>query len=164
MGANAGKFYPRAPRYLLRPLDKNILRYKTSGARGDALAATVTDLSESGLSFDLTGEDPPREREILKVEFTVPGRRQIACFATVTRVEAHVETDGSTGKSVRVAIRFHDLPRAHRHSLRDGLADRIRDGETAPRPLGTPPLGLALRFAAACAALLSAFFLMMSGY
>lgn len=161
MGSSAGKFLPRAPRYLLRPLDRNILRLKTSGTSVSTFSE-ISDLSESGLSFDLTGGDPPREHEILKVEFTVPGQGQIACFATVTRVEAHVEDDGSSGKTVRVAIRFRSLPRAHRRSLHESLSTRanVREGEIPYVPAPVPNVRQTVRFALACALLVVAFFMM----
>lgn len=168
MGSATGRYHPRAPRYVLRPFDRTLLRFKSPSTKGATFAANVVDLSESGLSFELFEGDRPEPNELLKVEFAVPGLRQIACFATVTRIETNLESgpESLESRGVRIAIRFHGLPPAHQQALQTGLSERshAKAGADSSETLHAPPLGLLLRFAFATAALISTFVLMTSGY
>lgn len=114
MSSALKRYYPRSPRYVLQPLDRTVLRFAQMQTRGISATTTITDVSESGLCFTLSSEAKPDEGDMLKVEFTVPGRGQIACFATVVRVE---EKTGLT----YVGILFRNLPSGHRRILGEGL-------------------------------------------
>ncbi|MCM2281052.1 MAG: PilZ domain-containing protein [Bdellovibrionaceae bacterium] len=165
MVATARPYIPRAPRYVIRPHDKSLLRFKDAAPNGEASSATILDLSESGLLFTIQGPDHPELQETIKVEFTIPGRSQMACFATVTRVETDVEweLDGKqTSTGVRIAVRFLDLPPAFRHTLHASLStrtlkDRILTTDTSS---GRQKQMRLLRLALALAGLISAFVLM----
>jgi len=107
------------------------MRFAGMETRGSSVATQVQDLSETGLSFTIHGELTPNEGDMLKVEFTVPGRNQIACFATVVRVEERTEWDPTLGDLSYniVAIQFRNLPAAHHRALRVGLRERTNNNE-----------------------------------
>ncbi len=133
MSASIGRFFTRAPRYLFRPHDHSLLRYATLATTGVSHTTLIHDLSETGLSFLCSFGVPPEEGEVLKLEFTVPGRKQIACFATVVRVEQRSVWSAENGDALfyLVAIQFRNLPFAHRRALQVGLQPRTRDSEDA---------------------------------
>lgn len=128
MSSAASQYRPRSPRYVLRADDHTLMRFAGMETRGITMQAQVVDLSETGLSFSIgTQSDAPEEGDMLKVEFTVPGRRQIACFATVVRVQTHSEWDPVLGsRSYRtVALQFRHLPKPHLRALQVGLSEKV---------------------------------------
>lgn len=129
--SSAHRYHTRSPRYLLRPEDRSLMRFAGMETRGSSVTTQVQDLSETGLSFTIHGELTPHEGDMLKVEFTVPDRNQIACFATVVRVEERKEWDPTLGPLSYnlVAIQFRNLPAAHHRALQAGLRART-DNET----------------------------------
>jgi hypothetical protein len=107
------------------------MRFATMHARHKASSTRLRDLSESGLAFvleRLEGHYPdlPDEGDMIKIEFTVPGRKQIACFATVTRVESRHEWSPEFGDKpyLLIAAQFRNLPDVHRRSLHLSLKGR----------------------------------------
>lgn len=138
----ASRFFPRAPRYTLRANDDNQMRFALMQTRGNALDTELINISQSGLKFTVfNGEVPPRgldEGDMIKIEFRVPsgGRprgtpKQIACFATVTRVEP-------LGNSlIEIAVSFRHLPSAFARALQNAL----------PKKEDTEPLVVAETFA-----------------
>lgn len=158
MSSTAGRYIARSPRYILSPLDSRMMRFAPMDTRGVTWPAEILDLSESGLAFTLKTDEYPREGESVKIEFTIPGRRQVACFATVTRLEIH---DGIK----KIAIRFDNLPPIFRAALRFSLKHRVRnsnfdDAEIQLNQGLQPSLMAILQFALASAALVVLFHLM----
>jgi hypothetical protein len=101
--------------------------------RGISARAIIRDLSETGLSFTLPITEPietlPDEGVPLKVEFPIPGRDQIACFATVTRVEQRTEWVpewGHRGYHL-IALQFRHLPTLHLRAIKRGLQGRVHE-------------------------------------
>ena len=122
MSRASSRFHSRAPRYVLSTGDDRHLRFAPMSSRGRATQAAIRDLSESGLAFSITGttlENVPEEGEMLKIEFIVPDRGQIACFGTVMRVETLSEWDPEWGDrtSILVGVAFRNLPKAYQRLL-----------------------------------------------
>ena len=111
----AAKYHPRAPRYVFRAGDQTLLRFAGMERKGEPSRARIRDVSASGLSFLVDYREAhrlPPVGTMLKVEFSVPGRKQIAWFATVVRIEAKGEWDDEESEGVAVALKFRKLPAA----------------------------------------------------
>ncbi|MEK7355987.1 MAG: PilZ domain-containing protein, partial [Bdellovibrionota bacterium] len=93
----ARHYFSRSPRYVFGPEEESQLRFAGMNTRGVIHRAAIRDLSESGIAFALGQTEAPEEGELLKIEFPVPGRPSIACFATVVRVEARSDWDPEWG-------------------------------------------------------------------
>jgi hypothetical protein len=141
MSSSAEQYHSRAPRYILNPTDQSMMRVAPMRTRGQAIPTRLLDVSESGLSFmvradspnasaselataDLRASELPDEGEMIKIEFTVPKRKQIACFATVIRVETVEEWHPDFGQITfsKIAIQFRNLPSAYKLHLQKSLA------------------------------------------
>jgi len=127
----ASRYYPRAPRYVFRPQDQRLMRFKGMDVNASASRALTRDLSESGLSFIVDSGEAPFEGEILKIEFTPPGRRQIAWFALVARVESKIDWDPISGyhNQTVVGLRFRQLSPALTRELQKSLEGRVAFAE-----------------------------------
>lgn len=151
----ARQYLQRPPRYVFQAGDSSLVRFAPMETRGISARAIIRDLSESGLSFTLPITEPleslPDEGAPLKVEFPIPGRDQIACFATVMRVEQRSEWVpewGHRGYHL-VALQFRHLPTLHLRAIQHGLQGRV-DEESDFKTLKRPHL---LAFTALCGAL-----------
>lgn len=127
----AHTYTQRSPRYVFQAQDGTLVRFAAMQTKGIASRAVIRDLSESGLSFTvpITETSLPDEGFPLKVEFPVPGRGTIACFATVTRVEQREEWVpewGSRGYHL-IALQFRHLPTPHLRAIQKGLQGRVSD-------------------------------------
>jgi len=133
----ARTFVQRPPRYIFQTAESNLVRFAAMETRGISARAVIRDLSESGLSFTLpiteAIETLPEEGAPLKVEFPIPGRDQIACFATVMRVEQRnewVPEWGDRGYHL-IALQFRHLPNLHLKAIKQGLQGRVDDHDDA---------------------------------
>jgi hypothetical protein len=126
-------WYDRSPRYLLTAEDNRKLRFASMQTRREATYAALKNLSESGLGFTVAVADAPQEGDMIKIEFTVPGIKQIACFATVSRVELGDSPDPEWGANsyAFVALEFRNLPAHAQDLIERGLKSKPKtDDET----------------------------------
>lgn len=124
------RFIPRAPRYVLRPQDRNVMRFSLEDTIGPAGTeqTLLLNLSETGAAFIATNAARIEVGERIKVEIPIPSGEQIAWWAKVVRVEEYVprgwfsrrDSFEDSGKVV-VALKFEDLPQGHSKSLRKGI-------------------------------------------
>lgn len=124
MSSAATRYQTRSPRYTLRAHDRTLLRYAGMDTRGVSMPAEMQNLSETGIAFTLpVTAEAPQEGDVLKIEFTVPGREQIACFSTVVRVEsiAHWEPDFGEKLTLQVGVKFRNLPSLYQKALQQSL-------------------------------------------
>jgi hypothetical protein len=114
------------------------MRFAGMLTRNRAATARLRDLSETGLAFVLENSDftkhihgLPDEGDMIKIEFTVPGRKQIACFGTVVRVEARTEWSPEFGDQpfLLIAVQFRNLPTLHLRAIQLGLQGRVAPDE-----------------------------------
>lgn len=124
---SARHYIARSPRYVFQAEDSSLLRFAPMETRGHSQRAVIQNLSETGLSFSLPITEPietlPEEGSALKVEFPIPGRTSIACFATVTRVEQRSEWVPEWGNHGfhLIAVQFRHLPSLHLRAIQKGL-------------------------------------------
>jgi hypothetical protein len=157
------QFYPRAPRFILKSDENMSLRFAPLRTKGQAFESDLLDVSASGLAFQIQVGDPValtlEEGTILKIEFTLPRDLQIACFATLTRIEALTTWDPSFGPrhSYKVAVQFRNLPKQHLLSLQKSF----RGLNHAETPLKLrPSLRSLLALSTSTAAMAGFFYLM----
>lgn len=121
---NALRYFQRSQRYVFQPEDNRLLRFAVAAKRGEYTETETLNISESGVLFVVRNVDPPEVGHIIKVEFTVPHRQSIACYATVVRREERETRDPKKSGIVikcLVAAHFLNLPTLHRRSLHLGL-------------------------------------------
>lgn len=130
MGEKIRRFVPRAPRYVLRTPDRNIMRFGLSSLRGSAHIehTTLVNLSETGAAFITDTSADISIGDNIKVEIPIPNGDQIAWFARVVRIEAieersWLQTRDSNARrdQVVVALKFEDLPEPHTRAIRKGI-------------------------------------------
>lgn len=128
---SARHYIPRSPRYVFQAEDSSLLRFAPMETKGLSQRAVIQNLSESGLSFSVPITEPieslPEEGAALKVEFPIPSRSTIACFATVTRVEQRtdwVPEWGDRGYHL-IAVQFRHLPTLHLRAIQKGLKGKV---------------------------------------
>lgn len=132
---SVNRWIARAPRFVFQADEQAWMRFAAMGSRGSARVTQAMDLSRSGLSFflpdDAEATDRPEEGDPIKIEFTPPGRAQIACFATVVRVESvdQWSPEAGHGSKTKVAVRFRHMPKAHERALRKALEPLVGDEE-----------------------------------
>jgi hypothetical protein len=131
--SSAARYMHRAPRYVFRPEDERLMRFAEMDVRGSASRARVHDLSTTGLSFICDSIDVPFEGDMLKVEFGLPGRKQIAWFATVVRIETRTEWDPELGNRsfTLIALKFRQLPAPFFKAIEKSVNIREHDGSTS---------------------------------
>lgn len=134
MAEGIRKFIPRAPRYVLRPNDRHIVRYSTEGDRSmiSVNRTTLLNISETGAAIEMDLHSCPHLGERLAVELPVPGGEQIAWFARVVRTQikkqnwwARAPKGGHEIEKVIVALQFESLPAGHRKAIRKGLDEKF---------------------------------------
>lgn len=129
MSAASSRFYPRAPRYTLRANDDNQMRFALMQTRGNAFETELRDVSTTGLKFTVFNTEVPRrgldEGDVIKIEFKIPSGKQIACFATVTRVDQRQEWHPDHGDHfiTEVAVSFRHLPSAWAKALEKAMPE-----------------------------------------
>ena len=130
MGERLRRFVPRAPRYVLKPNDRNLMRFGLSQTRGPAHveATTLVNLSETGAAFITDASCELKVNDRIKVEIPIPHGEQIAWFASVVRIEQYDDSGWLSfsphvprAEQVVVALRFEDLPEPHSRAIRQGI-------------------------------------------
>lgn len=130
MGDALRRFVPRAPRYILRPQDRNMMRFGLSQMRGPAHIehTTLLNLSETGAAFVTDASCDLKIGDSVKVEVPIPNGEQIAWFARVVRIEEYDDRgwlarnrDRRRHEEVMIALRFEELPEPHTRAIRKGL-------------------------------------------
>jgi hypothetical protein len=156
---HARRYLERPPRYVLNPLDQSMMRFKENEPGGIAVRARVVNISETGLSFEMSGPDLPYVDEILKIEFTIPGQRQIACFANVVRIEPRKAWHPLHGErfTMKIGLRFHELPDLYKRALKKSLDERVAREEEFDDAGEISMVTRAIHFSLATAGLLMLF-------
>ena len=155
---SAARYFQRSPRYVFRPGDRSLMRFAGMESKGHATPARIRDLSSTGLSFMVDGPESPFENELLKIEFAIPGDKQVAWFATVVRVETRNEWIPHQGDKSHtlIALRFRPLPPQFQDAIEKSINGRINEDEEAHPGIDQDFSAIA-SFAAATTALLASF-------
>lgn len=131
MGEKVRRFIARSARYVLRPEDRNSMRFsllKHTG-QGGIEETIMLNLSESGVAFLVEAGMQPKIGEGVKVEIPIPNGEQIAWFGRVVRVQEYRtskwsfrrQDDFSEKPKVLVALKFQPMPEGHGRTIRRGL-------------------------------------------
>jgi hypothetical protein len=101
----------------------------------------IKDVSTTGLSFTAAADLSPNLGEMIRVEFTVPGSQQMACYAKVVRLQTITEKDNL------IAVEFELLNNPQKVNLQNGLKTKVSLQTETPIEV-TPklPLGLKIIF------------------
>lgn len=130
MGQKIHKFVPRAPRYVLRPTDRNTMRFSLEHTIGEGgIEQTILiNLSESGAAFLVSAGADPRVGERIKVEVPIPGGDQFAWWGKVVRTSEYEPNRWSFGhdrfageNKILIALKFDELPESGAKAIRSGL-------------------------------------------
>jgi len=126
--SSAARYISRSPRYTFRLEDENLMRFAGMAKAAYSSRARVHDLSSTGISFTVDPKEAPASGDMLKIEFGLPGSRQVAWFAEVVRVEARHEWDPELGdrKFTLVALRFRQLPAPFAKAIQKSLGPRLK--------------------------------------
>lgn len=136
--SSARSFIPRAPRYVLRPEDNQMIRYALPNEKHNPFTTKFINISQTGLAFIVSQQALsngfPFVGESIKVEVPVPGAEQFAWWAKIIRIEEYenpwkrFESDAFWNENlVMVAVRFDNLPQGHAEILQAGLTKKFEE-------------------------------------
>lgn len=120
MNQNLARYHARAPRYILNTKDNELIRVAGPKQTPWEENTEIKNVSLTGLAFIAPEDLSPRLGEVIKIQFVVPGGKQMACFAIVTRIEP------DKPEQVLVGVHFYKLEMSHRIVLAQGLSQRLR--------------------------------------
>lgn len=132
MTTSLARYHARAPRYILDTEDNHLIRLSGAERRSWEENTEIKDISLTGLSFTASADLSPQLGEIIKIQFSVPGSEQMACYAVVIRIDAVSEFDNVIG------VHFYKLDRVQRLNLVQGLAHKIQKATDKKRTANTP--------------------------
>jgi hypothetical protein len=135
MTAALAKFHSRSPRYTLNTQDNCLIRYSGSERLPWEERTEIRNISLTGLSFNAPTDLSPMLGEIIKIQFSVPGGQQMACYAVVIRI------DGNDDFENQIAVHFYKLDRLQRLNLLQGLTQKASETvSSVVKPLITAKL------------------------
>lgn len=124
MTTSLARYHARAPRYILCTDDNNLVRLSGAERLPWEENTEIRDISLTGLSFTAPLDLSPQLGEIIKIQFSVPGSEQMACYAVVIRLQNIYEFKNLVG------VHFYKLDRLQRLNLVQGLANKIQSQPT----------------------------------
>lgn len=83
----------------------------------------IKNVSLTGLAFTAPDDLCPLLGEVVKIQFTPPGSRQMACYGIVTRLESISDSQ------MLVGLHFYKLEMQQRIVLAQGLARRFKESQ-----------------------------------
>ena len=122
------KYHGRAPRYVLNTEDNNLIRYSGSERWTWEEKTEIKNVSLTGLSFVAPADLSPMIGEIIKIQFVIPGSKQMACYAIVIRIDADSDFENS------ISVHFYKLDRLQRINLLQGLSEKNNLNNLQDRP------------------------------
>jgi len=117
------KYLNRSPRYTLNTQDNCLIRYSGNERWPWEEKTEIKNISLTGLSFSAPADLVPNIGEIIKIQFSVPGGQQMACYAVVIRMDPGGDFETS------VAVHFYKLDRLQRLNLLQGLTHTVKVNE-----------------------------------
>jgi hypothetical protein len=122
MTQSLAKYHARAPRYILNTDDDFLIRVAGPRQVPWEEGTEIRNVSLTGLAFTAPDDLCPILGEVIKIQFTVPGNRQMACHAVVTRLDA----DSDNAQVILVGVHFYKLEMAHRIVLAQGISKKFK--------------------------------------
>ncbi|MCX7978669.1 MAG: PilZ domain-containing protein [Bdellovibrionaceae bacterium] len=114
------RYHARAPRYILDTTDDHLIRVAGPKQTPWEEGTEILNVSLTGLAFTAQDDLCPTLGEVIKIQFQIPGGKQMACYAVVTRLEQYAK------HKTLVAVSFHKLEMAHRIALAQGLSLKFK--------------------------------------
>lgn len=115
------RYHSRSPRYILDTQDENLVRVAGPHQTPWEEGTSIKNVSLTGLAFTAPDDLCPLLGEVIKIQFTPPGGKQMACYAIVTRLDDMPE------HRMLVGVHFYKLEMAHRISLAQSLARKFKE-------------------------------------
>lgn len=120
MSTSLARYHGRSPRYVLNTEDNSLVRLSGATQLSWEEKTELRDISLTGLSFLAQQDLSPQIGEVIKIQFSVPGSQQMACYAVVIRIEKINQFDNMIG------VHFYKLDRTQRLNLVHGLAEKVQ--------------------------------------
>lgn len=117
------RYHGRSPRYILDTEDDNLVRVAGPQKMTWEEGTEIKNVSLTGLAFTAPDDLCPLIGEVVKIQFTPPGSRQMACYGIVTRL------DSISQHRILVGIHFYKLEMAQRMTLAQGLARKLKEAQ-----------------------------------
>lgn len=121
MNQSFARYHARAPRYILNTDDDNLVRVAGPRQIPWEEGTEIKNVSLTGLAFVAPEDLCPILGEIVKIQFQVPGAKQMASHAIVIRL------DPLSNEEILVGLHFYKMEMGHRVMLAQGLAKKIKD-------------------------------------
>lgn len=120
MTPNLARYHGRSPRYILQTEDDCLIRVAGPQQTPWEEGTEIRNVSLTGLAFTAPSDLCPILGEVIKIQFTPPGSRQLASYAIVIRL------DHETPDRALVGVHFYKMEMPHRIALAQGLARKLR--------------------------------------
>lgn len=118
MTQGLARYHARSPRYILDTQDEELIRVAGPRQVPWEEGTEIRNVSLTGLAFLAPEDLCPLLGEVIKIQFLIPGGKQMACHAIVTRL------DPEKGEKILVGVHFYKLEMAHRIALAQGLSQK----------------------------------------
>lgn len=134
MSNAAKKFIPRAPRYVIRSDDDQLVRFTADLKNTERYSTTrFVNLSATGLAFVTQIDVAPRIGEFIKVEFPLPSGERMAWFAKVARIEVWRKSTSFLASSenyddsndILVGLEFQQFSPSHRERIQHAIEEKV---------------------------------------
>lgn len=123
MDGPLARYIARSPRYILQAQDNTLIRVAGPHQTPWEEGTEIKNVSLSGLCFTAANDFCPDTGELIKIQFEAPGATQMACFATVSRIE-----EGPT--TSLIAVRFVKMDLTQRLYLHQSLGKKLKEQGT----------------------------------
>ncbi len=120
MTQSLARYHARAPRYILDTQDDELIRIAGPRQVPWEEGTEIRNVSLTGLAFTASEDLCPLLGEVIKIQFMIPGGKQMACHAVVTRL------DPDRGDKILVGVHFYKLEMSHRIVLAQGLSQKFK--------------------------------------
>ena len=117
------RYHGRSPRYILNTEDDSLVRVAGPKQTPWEEGTEIKNVSLTGLAFTAPEDLCPLLGEVIKIQFTPPGSRQMACYGIVTRLE------NITSSQMLVGVHFYKLEMSQRIVLAQGLARKFKEAQ-----------------------------------
>lgn len=117
------RYHGRSPRYILNTEDDSLVRVAGPKQIPWEEGTEIKNVSLTGLAFTAPDDLCPLLGEVVKIQFTPPGSKQMACYGIVTRLENISES------RMLVGVHFYKLEMSQRIALAQGLARKFKENQ-----------------------------------
>jgi hypothetical protein len=117
------RYHGRSPRFILQTEDESLVRVAGPKQVPWEEGTSIKNVSLTGLAFTAPDDLSPILGEVIKIQFTPPGSRQMACYAIVTRL------DSISNSQTLVGVHFYKMEMTQRIVLAQGLARRFKENQ-----------------------------------